>query len=53
MGCLKALLENGATAMDCRPDVHDAYNARFDASSTRMVWSHPGMNSWYKNARAA
>ncbi len=50
MGCLVGLLAGGFAAMDCRRDVHDAYAARFDARHTEMVWSHPGMNSWYKNA---
>ena len=27
MGCLAALLESGQRAMDCRQDVHDAFNA--------------------------
>ncbi len=50
MACLAALLRsNGATAMECRQDVHDAYNARFDARHATLVWSHPGMTSWYKN----
>jgi 4-hydroxyacetophenone monooxygenase len=50
MGCLVALLAGGFAAMDCRQDVHDAYAARFDARHTTLVWSHPGMNNWYKNA---
>ena len=50
MGCLAALLRGGFASMDCRQDVHDAYNARFDARHATMVWSHPGMTSWYKNA---
>ncbi len=49
-GCLGALLRNGHAAMECRQDVHDAYNARFDARHATLVWSHPGMGSWYKNA---
>jgi 4-hydroxyacetophenone monooxygenase len=51
MGCVKALIENGKRALDCRAEVHDAFNARLDATLARMVWSHPGMNSWYKNGR--
>jgi 4-hydroxyacetophenone monooxygenase len=51
MSCLRALLESGKHAMDCRPDVHDAFNAKLDATLARMVWSHPGMNSWYKNSK--
>jgi 4-hydroxyacetophenone monooxygenase len=37
--------------MDCRPDVHDAFNAKLDATLAQMVWSHPGMTSWYKNSK--
>jgi len=50
MGCLVALLRGGYSTMDCRQDVHDAFNERFDAKHKTLVWSHPGMNSWYKNA---
>ncbi len=51
MGCLKALIENGKRALECREDVHDAFNERLDARLAQLVWSHPGMNSWYKNGR--
>jgi 4-hydroxyacetophenone monooxygenase len=50
MGCLAALLRGGLSAMDCRQDVHDAFAERFDARHATLVWSHPGMNNWYKNA---
>jgi 4-hydroxyacetophenone monooxygenase len=50
VACLAALLRGGFAAIECRQDVHDAYAARFDARHAQMVWSHPGMNSWYKNA---
>jgi 4-hydroxyacetophenone monooxygenase len=49
MSCLAALLRGGYSSMNCRQDVHDAFAARFDARHEKMVWSHPGMNSWYKN----
>jgi 4-hydroxyacetophenone monooxygenase len=49
MACLAGLLRSGSTTMECRRDVHDAYNARFDARHATLVWSHPGMSSWYKN----
>ncbi len=51
MGCIKALIENGLSAMECRPEVCDAFNAKLDATLARTVWSHPGMNNWYKNSR--
>ena len=36
--------------MECRQDVHDAYNERVDAAHANMVWTHRGMTNWYKNA---
>jgi 4-hydroxyacetophenone monooxygenase len=51
MGCLKQLLAGGQRALDCRPEVHDAFNAKLDARLAQMVWSHPGMTSWYKNSK--
>jgi 4-hydroxyacetophenone monooxygenase len=51
MRCLEGLLANGGRALDCRPEVYDAFNAKLDATLARMVWSHPGMTSWYKNSK--
>ena len=50
MGCLAALMQRGAATLECRQDVHDAYAERFDARHRQLVWSHPGMRNWYKNA---
>ncbi|MFQ5417430.1 MAG: 4-hydroxyacetophenone monooxygenase, partial [Myxococcota bacterium] len=50
MGCLRALLSRSQRAMDCKQEVHRAFNARFDEAHAGLVWSHPGMNSWYKNS---
>ena len=50
MGCLAALMRNGHSTIECREDVLDAYYERFDAKHRTLVWSHPGMGSWYKNA---
>ena len=30
--------------VECRPEVHDAYNRRVDAAHERMVWTHPAMD---------
>lgn len=49
-GCLAALLRGGHAAMDVKHDVQDAYYERFDARHRQLVFSHPGMTSWYKNA---
>ena len=31
--------------------MHDVYNARVDAAHDRMVWTHDGMDNWYRNSR--
>ena len=41
MGCLAAVLTTGRTTIECRQDVHDAYNERLQAALDQMVWSHP------------
>jgi len=50
MGCLAALLEGDHAAIECLPEVHDAYNERMQAELETMVWSHPSIrHSWYRN----
>ena len=49
MGCLRLLIERGEAAMDCRQDIHDAYNAKIDAGNLEMAWGSPNVSSWYKN----
>jgi len=48
--CLRLLLEGGHHSLDCRPDVHDAYNALIDDGNRRMAWGASTVPSWYKNA---
>lgn len=38
-------------SVECRRDVHDRYNAEVDAAHERMVWTHPGMSTYYRNSR--
>lgn len=49
MQALRAMLENGWQAIEVREDVHDRYNDEIDERCRGMVWSHPGVSSWYKN----
>lgn len=51
LGCLETLLGNGHAAMECRRDVHDAYNQTIDRGNLGMAWGTPTVRSWYKNAR--
>ncbi len=48
---VRMLFEGGHRSMDCRPDVHDAYNERIDAANRSMVWGAAEVNSWYRNAK--
>jgi 4-hydroxyacetophenone monooxygenase len=50
MACLAQMLERGAASIECRREVHDAYNARIDAAHAKMIWTHPGMQTYYRNA---
>jgi len=49
MGCLRLLVQGEAKALDCRKDVHDAYNQRIDEANRLRAWGASGVNSWYKN----
>ena len=51
MGCIQTLIAQGYASLECRQDVHDAFNERLDRALAQTVWSHPGMNSWFKNAK--
>ena len=45
------MISEHLSAVEVRPEVADAYTARVDAAHAKMIWTHPGMNIWYRNAR--
>ena len=49
--CLRLMLAEGLSSMDCRPEVHDAYNERIDAANALRTWGFSSVRSWYKNAK--
>jgi 4-hydroxyacetophenone monooxygenase len=51
MGCILALLQQGARALECRPEVNEAFNQRLDAALAKLVLSYGGERSWYKNSK--
>ena len=51
LNSIRMLLEGGHRAMDCRPEVHDAYNRRIDDANMRMAWGAAKVHTWYKNAK--
>jgi 4-hydroxyacetophenone monooxygenase len=46
---LRLLLQKDAAAMDCRPEVHDAYNVMIDTATRARAWGASDVSSWYKN----
>lgn len=50
VGLLMAMIERDIAAVDCRRPVFDDYVRRVDDRHDCMVWSHPGMTNWYRNA---
>lgn len=36
-------------AIEVRPDVHESWNHAIDAEHEQMVWTHPGMSTYYRN----
>jgi 4-hydroxyacetophenone monooxygenase len=51
MSALRRMFHDGVGSLEVRANVHDEYNARIDAAHERMVWTHPGMDTYYRNAR--
>lgn len=51
MSIIEQMLEKDALAIEVRQDVHDQYNEKVDAAHEKMVWTHPGMDNWYRNSK--
>ncbi|MEN3279364.1 MAG: 4-hydroxyacetophenone monooxygenase [Solirubrobacteraceae bacterium] len=51
MDLLAQMLRGGIGAVECRPEVYEDYNRRVDEAHERMVWTHPGMATYYRNSR--
>lgn len=50
-GLLARMVEEGITSVVVKRDVHDAYNQLIDQEHDEMIWTHPGMRTYYRNAR--
>ena len=47
--CLVDMIERGVSAIDVRQDVHDDYVRKVDIEHEAMIWTHPGMTTYYRN----
>lgn len=48
---LKMMIESGYKSMDVKPKAFADFNERLIAELDQLVWSHPSVHNWYKNAR--
>jgi 4-hydroxyacetophenone monooxygenase len=46
---LVQLVEGRLASVEVRQEAHDAYVAKVDALHSRLIWSHPGMSTYYRN----
>ena len=51
LGCIQLLLEGGHVAMECKSEIHDAFNRQIDEGNAKMAWGAPQVSSWYKNSK--
>lgn len=51
MTLLKQMFAAGIGSVECRREVHAEYNERVDAANNAMIWTHPGMETYYRNSR--
>jgi 4-hydroxyacetophenone monooxygenase len=49
--CLVDMIERGIAAIDVRQEVHDRYVREVDREHEQMIWTHPGMTTYYRNSR--
>ncbi|MBA0126795.1 NAD(P)/FAD-dependent oxidoreductase [Haloechinothrix sp. YIM 98757] len=48
---LRQMLDSQIAVAECRPDVYDRYTKQVDERHARMVWTHPGMRTYYRNSQ--
>jgi len=46
---LVKMIEHDIAAIDVRQEVHDAFVAEVDARHAELIWTHPGMSTYYRN----
>ncbi len=51
MQALREMVENDVDVIDVKREPFEEYNRKLDAEFEGMVWMHPGVTSWYKNAK--
>lgn len=47
--CIVQMVEQGIASIDVRQEVHDDYVRQVDAEHETLIWTHPGMSTYYRN----
>lgn len=48
---LRQMADRGLATIDCKVEPFGRYNDEVDAAHAKMVWTHPGMDTYYRNTR--
>jgi 4-hydroxyacetophenone monooxygenase len=51
MQLIARLAAGAAGTIECKHEVFEDYNQRVDAAHSRMIWSHRGMDTYYRNSK--
>ena len=51
LSILRQMGEHGLREIECRQDVYDRYNEHIQTMHWGMIWSHPGMSTYFRNER--
>src|SRR5438270_280059 len=49
--CLVEMIEHGIAALDVSPEAHDRYVREVDKEHEQLIWTHPGMTTYYRNSQ--
>jgi 4-hydroxyacetophenone monooxygenase len=50
MQALREMIEREAAVVEVREEPFEDYNRRVDEEHAQLVWTHPGVKNWYRNA---
>jgi 4-hydroxyacetophenone monooxygenase len=48
---LQEMFEKNAATAEVRQDIYQDYSKKIDEAHEKMVWTHPGVDNWYRNSR--
>lgn len=51
MSLVEQMVEQKVATVEARQDAYHSYNMKVDAEHAAMVWTHPGMETYYRNSR--